>query len=178
MQRTNMKRPVRKRARGMTLLELVIASSMLAMVLTTIGVVMRTGRQAWEAHSADYTRIEAAHATVRHVVRRLRQAKAVSAITPSTDNSGTLSVQMQDGSIEVWDHDGGTNVINYGVTTASNLLSPNITGLRFTGYQANGTTTTTTASLIKAVRIEVSVLLPVDTGGARVVSSWAWLRSW
>ena len=181
MQPTNMKRPVRKlhqRARGMTLLELVIATSLLAMVLTTIGVVMRTGRLAWEAHSADYTRIEAAHATVRHIVRRARHASAVSTITPSTDDSGRLSLQMPDGSIEVWDHDSGTNVINYGLTTPASLLSPNIVGLRFTGYQANGTTTTTTANLVKAIRVQVTVQLPVESGSSKVVSSWAWVRSW
>jgi type II secretory pathway pseudopilin PulG len=162
----------------MTLMELVIATTLLAMVLTTVGVVLRTGRQAWEAHTADYTRIEAAHATVRHIVRRVRHATAVSTITPSTDNSGRLTLQMADGSVEVWDHDSGTNSINYGITTPANLLSPNITGLRFTGYQANGTTTTTTVNLIKALRIEVSIQLPVETGGSRVVTSWAWLRSW
>jgi hypothetical protein len=162
----------------MTLLELVIATTLLAMVLTTIGVVMRTGRQAWEAHTADYTRIEAAHATVRHIVRRVRQASSVSAITPATDNSGNLALLMPNGSVEVWDHDSGSNSIRYGVTTPTNLLSPNIIGLRFTGYQANGSTTTTTASLVKAIRVEVTVQLPVETGGGRVVSSWAWVRSW
>ena len=162
----------------MTLLELVIATTMLAMVLTTIGVVLRTGRLAWEAHAADYTRIEAAHATVRHILRRCRHAASVSTITPSTDNSGRLALLMTDGSVEVWDHDSSTNAINYGITTPANLLSPNIVGLRFTGYQANGTTTTTTASLVRAVRIEVTVQLPVETGGTRVVSSWAWVRSW
>jgi hypothetical protein len=162
----------------MTMLELVIASSMLAMVLATVGVVMRTGRQAWEAHSADYTRVEAAHATVRHIVRQVRQADEVTAITPNTDNSGRLALLLQDGSTVVWDHDSATNVVNYGVTTPSSLLAPDIIGLRFTGYLANGTTITTDPALVQAVRIEVTIQMPVEVGGSRLVTSWAWIRSW
>ncbi len=160
------------------MLELVIASSMMAMILATVGVVMRTGRQAWEAHSAHYTRIEAGHATVRHIVRQIRQASSVVSITPTTDNSGRLSLLMQDGTTIVWDHDAPTNAVNYGVTTPSGLLAPDITGLRFTGYQANGTTVTTNAALVQAIRIDATIQLPIDVSGTRVVTSWAWIRSW
>jgi type II secretory pathway pseudopilin PulG len=174
----NLKLRANQNRRGASLLELVIASSMLAIVMTAVGVVMRTGRLAWEAHEADYERVEAAHATLRHIVRRARQSVEVAAITPSTDNSGQLWLVMPDDSIEVWDHDGGTSTVNYGVTAASNLLANNITGLRFIGYEADGATTTTTASDVRAMQVEVSVQLPVESGGARTARSWVWLRSW
>lgn len=160
------------------MLELIIATSMLAMVLTTVGVVLRTGRQAWEAHTADYSRIEAAHATLRHMVRQSRRATSVSSITPSTDNSGRLALNLSDGSVVVWDHDAATSSVNYGVSNATNLLSSDIANVRFTGYRADATTITTTASQVKAIKIDVTVQLPLDTSGSRVVSSWAWLRSW
>lgn len=160
------------------MLELVIASSMMAIVLTTVGVLMRTGRQAWEAHTADYTRIESAHATVRHIVRQLRQAVSVVSITPSTDNSGQLAIKLQDGSTVVWDHDSSTNVVNYGVTSPTGLLATDITGLRFTGCAADGTTLTTNPALVQAVRIDVTIQLPIEVNSTRVVSSWAWVRSW
>lgn len=162
----------------MTLLELVIASSMLAMVLTAVGVVLRTGRQAWEAHAADYTRIESAHATIRHMVRRVRQATSVETITPETDNSGQLSLKMPDASIEVWDHDSATNTIMYGVTNPTGVLSTDIVGLRLTGYEADGLTVTTVPNLVRAIRVDVTIQLPVQSGGSRVISSWAWIRSW
>ena len=160
------------------MLELVIATSMLALVLTTVGVLMRTGRQAWEAHTADYTRIESAHATVRHIVRQLRQAVSVVTITPSTDNSGRLSIKLQDGSTAVWDHDNSTNVVNYGITNPTGLLATDITGLRFTGYAADGATITTDPTLVQAIRTDVTIQLPIEVNGTRVVSSWAWIRSW
>jgi hypothetical protein len=162
----------------MSLLELVIATSMLAMVLTSVSVVLRTGRQAWEAHEADFTRIEAAHATLRHIVREVRQADAVNSISAATDNSGRLSLLMPNGAVKVWAHDAGTGRVNYGITNASSLLAPDIKGLRFVGFQADGTTQTAAPDEVQALRIEVTIQLPVAANGTRVASSWAWVRSW
>jgi hypothetical protein len=162
----------------MSLLELVIATSMLAMLLTAVMVVLRTGRQAWEAHEADFTRIESAHATLRHIVREVRQADAVTAISAAADTSGRLALAMPDGSVKVWEHDAGTNQVNHGLTTATELLAPNITGLRFVGYETDGATATTVPNDVQALEIEVTVQLPVETNGTRVVHSWAWVRSW
>ena len=168
----NWKQAARKTSRrGITLLEMVIASSMLALVLTSISVVMRSGRGAWEAHEADFTRIQAAHATVRHLVRNVRQAKEVVAI-----DSGSISLLMQDGDILVWDHDSGSDQVLFGVTSATNLLAPDITGLRFEGFEADGVTPTTVD--VQCLRIEVTFDLPVATNPRRTVSSWAWVRTW
>jgi hypothetical protein len=162
----------------MSMLELVIASSMLAIVLASVAVVMRTGRLAWESHVADYTRIESAHATLRHIVRQVRQAESVVSMTPSTDNSGQLSLQMPDNSTLVWDHNSSTSTVDFGVTAASTLLASDIAGLRFTGFEADGTTVTTNVAEIQAIFIDVTVQLPVQVGATRVISSWAWIRSW
>lgn len=157
---------------------MIIATSMLAMVLITVATVMRTGRQAWEAHAADYSRVEAAHAVARHIVRQVRQSASVSSISLSTDDSGRLTLTMPDSSTVVWDHDSGTNSVNYGVTNPTGLLAQNITGLRFTGYRANGTTITSTPQDIRALKIDVTFQLPVQAGATRVVSTWAWIRCW
>lgn len=162
--------------RGLSLLELVIASAMLAMVMTTVAIVMRTSRQAWEAHESDYTRLESLHATVRHIVRQVRQAKAVNQISASNDNSGSLTVQLQDGSVIAWDHSGG--VVNCGINVADQLLATNISTLRFVGYKADGATPTTVPADIQNVFIEATTTLPRDVNATKTINSWVWLRSW
>lgn len=171
-------KPKANNRRGMTLLELVIAAAMMALLLTAVTLVLRTGRQAWEAHEADYTRLEGLHATLRHMVRQVRQADAVTAISAASDNSGALSLAMPDGSTFVWDHDDTTNFVNCGVTTPDQLLSSNITGLNIVGYKADGVTATTVPVEIQNVRIAVTVQLPREQNGTRTYSSWAWIRSW
>ncbi|MGE3775595.1 MAG: hypothetical protein AB7F89_00295 [Pirellulaceae bacterium] len=162
----------------MTLLELIIASTMLAAVMAAVSVVMRTSRQAWEAHEADYQRVEAAHATLRHIVRHVRRAVEVVDISDSADASGQLSIVLSDGTVHVWDHDDGSSCVNYGEDSASDLLASEITGLRFTGYAANGVTATAVPEQIRALLVEVDVQLPVEAGGQRNIKSWVWLRSW
>lgn len=169
---------VRRGRRGMSLLELVIATSMLAMVMGAVSMILRTSRQAWEAHTGDYTRVEAAHATLRHLVREVRQADAVTAISPATDNSGQLGLLMPTGVTRLWDHDAPTNTVNFTATSGNGMLASEITGLRLTGYEADGITTTTVADDVQFLKIDVTVQLPREVNGTRVVSSYVWVRSW
>lgn len=164
--------------RAFSLLELVISCAMLAVLMVAVGGVLRTSRQAWEAHEADYTRLEALHATVRHVVRKVRQADAVTEVSAASDASGRLGVRLVDGSIVVWDHDAMTSKVNYGVTTPTSLLADNIATLKFTAFKADGVTATTTPGDVQSLLVEASVSLPRESGGTKTVSSWAWIRSW
>jgi type II secretory pathway pseudopilin PulG len=164
--------------RAFSLLELVVSCAMLAVLMVAVGGVLRTSRQAWEAHEADYTRLEALHATVRHIVRRVRQADAVTEVSAASDSSGRLGVKLVDGSVVVWDHDALSNKVDYGVTTPTSLLADNIASLRFTAYKADGVTTTTTPGDVQNLLIEASVALPRESGGTKTISSWAWIRSW
>lgn len=172
-----MKRKANNR-RGVTLLELVIASAMLALLLTSASVVLRTSRQAWQAQDDDFKRLDAMHATIRHMVRQVRQAKSVASLSAATDTAGTLSLTMPDGTTTYWRRDAGTNRVYSGVGAANQLLGDNITSLRITGYRADGTTTTTTPALVRSLQIEASVALNREQNGARTVRSWAWVRSW
>ena len=170
---------VRTRTRcGMTLLELIIASSMLALLLGSVSVVIRSGRASWTAHEADYTRVEAAHSVLRHIVRKIRAADVVTEVTVATNNSGRLGLRMPNGDIVIWAHNSGGSLVNYGVASPDSLLAPNITGLRFRGLRADGVTAAATAAEVQCLQVEVTIQLPRETNGQRIVTSCAWVRSW
>ena len=162
----------------MTLLELVIASAMMALLLTAVTLILRTSRQSWEAHEGDYTRLQELHASLRHIVRQVRQADAVTAISAAGNNSGTLTLLMPDGTTTVWAHDNTAKSILCGVATADQLLANNIQALNFVGYKADGVTPTVVPTEIQNLRISVTVQLPRETNATRTYSSWAWIRSW
>lgn len=164
--------------RAFSLLELVISCAMLGTLMVAVGGVLRTSRQAWEAHEADYVRLESLHATVRHIVRNVRQADAVTEISAASDTSGRLGLKLVDGSTVVWDHDSLTSKVNFGVTTPTSLLADNITSLKFTAYKADGVTATTAPGQVQNLLIEASVTLPRESGSTKTISSWAWIRSW
>jgi prepilin-type N-terminal cleavage/methylation domain-containing protein len=164
--------------RGLTLLELIIASALLTTVVAGVGVVLRGMHLAWLAHEEDSKRSQAAHATLRHIVRQCRQATAVTAITASGDTAGSLSVTLSNGSTVVWARDAGTSEVNFGTGAATDLLAEFITELTFTGYEGDGVTATTTPAEIRSVQCQVRVDLPRETAGTRYVDSRVWLRSW
>lgn len=162
----------------MSLLELVIASTMLALVLTSISVVLRTSRGAWEAHEADFTRLENLHGTLRHIVREARQAKSVSGISAASNNAGSLSLLMPNGETHVWQHDNANQRVNFGLTTADQLLANQINSLTFSAYKADGTTLTTNPADIRSIKVQATTQLPRETNGLKTASSWVWIRSW
>ncbi len=173
-----MKRLDRKRRFGVTLLEVIIASTILTTVVSSVTILLRSGRDAWEANNNDQARLEAAHATVRHIVRRVRQATSVVAMSGPSDDSGSISVLMESGDTYVYDHDSSDDTVDFGVTTAASVLGENITKLKFTGYEADGTTSTTVVGDVQSIKVEAEVQLPRATGGTKTVTSWAWIRTW
>jgi hypothetical protein len=155
-----------------------IATTLMTMVLVTVSVVMRTGRLAWEAHEADSTRLTAAHATLRHMVRQVRQAEEVVTVSSPQDTSGALSVKMPGGETYVWDHDAVSNTVRFGIDSASDLLADHIVQLNLQGFRADGVTPAVTVDELQCLRITVATELPRDTNPLRTVSSWVWIRSW
>lgn len=156
----------------MTLLELVIASTLLTGVVAAVSVVMRTGYTTWSARDGDLQKIEAAQATVRHLVRSIRQAKGVISL------SGTsLRLAMPGGQTRAWSYDSSTGTVNFGIPTASSLLADGLSGFSLTGYRADGVTVTTAPARVQLIKVQTQVMLPRDAGGSRTISCLAWVRS-
>jgi type II secretory pathway pseudopilin PulG len=177
----NVTRPnitARRKRRGMTMLELVFASALLTTLVTAVAVLVRGGYAAWQAHSGDYVLIEAANATLRHMVRNVRQATAVTKISGSGTGSVKLEVTMPSGQTYAWERKGSNNEVDFGIGSANNFLADGITNLYVTGYQADGTTVASSNAAVRAVKLQVQFQLPRDTGGTRLLTSWVWLRAW
>lgn len=160
---------------GFSLLELLVAVTLMVSTVTAVSVLLRVNYDTWLDYQSDNIRHESAVGVLRHVVRQVRQCKEVAAISSAGDSSGSLSVLMPDGSTVVWDHT-GTNVY-YGTTTADKLLGHNITGLTIVGYQYDGTTATTAAEEVQCVRVTVSYSLPGRAIASRSLTATAWVRA-
>jgi prepilin-type N-terminal cleavage/methylation domain-containing protein len=166
--------------RGMTLLELMAAVTIMATLMASVVVLVRSSYSAWQAHETDMEAAETAYATLRHVVRHVRQAAAVSAISTSGDTSGNLSLIMHTGEIRLWQHNGGSKQVLYGVApaVANQLVADGVNQMVFLGLEADGTTTTALVEDIRCVKCTVQVTMPAGGGTSRTLSSHAWLRSW
>ena len=171
----------RRRRRGLTLLELIVAATIMTTIVTAVAAVLRGTHTMWRAQQDDAERLEAASATLRHIVRQVRQCGAVTAISDARETSGSLAVTMTDGTEYVWGHVAASDDVTFGTerTVEKNpLLAEHIGALHFVGYEADGATVTTVANDIQAVECLVRVDLPRTTGGTVWLSSWVCLRTW
>jgi len=165
----------RPRRSGYTLLEIILASSMLTVMATATAVILRGGQLTWLAHEEDLSKIASAQAVLRHITRQVRQAEAVTAISPESSTSGNLSVLMPDGSTYAWAHQSARDLVNFGLGKPDQLLADQIAELAFIGYERDAVTKTTVVDDIYLIEARAAV---ARATGTQVFSCKAWLRAW
>jgi type II secretory pathway component PulJ len=161
---------------GTTLLELVVATTIMSLLMTSTVVSMRSAHATWQAHRDDTERAESAHALLRHLVRHIRQAVDISSMTGPADNSGELSLVMPSGETLTYETNGSDVLLHKTGNSDSSLLADNLTGVTFVGYQADSTTPTTDLAQVQLVECIVSYVTPLGT--PRTLSIFAFKRSW
>jgi len=171
-----MRRARTNQRKGFTLLELVVASGMMAALMTSGVVLLRTTQSVWEAHQEDHERLEASQKLVRHLVRRIRQSESVVAISDASDTTGSITLLMPDGNNYIWSLTGTS--VKYGVDTATSFLARNVDALWFVAYEADGTTTTTDPAKIQSIECFTTITLPRGNGLTRTIRGRAWRRTW
>ena len=121
------------------------ATAIIATLTASVVVVMNTGYTAWTAQEADIDVLENGYGVLRHFVRQMRQATAITAITASGNTQGSLTFTTAAGATCTWARN-ASNDVYYNNGTANQLLAKNINSLTFTGYKADGITATTTVA--------------------------------
>ena len=172
------RRAVDNRRRALSLLELMVATAMMATLMTSVVVVMRSGYAVWNAQEADVDVLENGYGVLRHFVQQLRQADSVSAISAPSDTSGDLSFLTVSGTTRTWSHNGAPKEVYFNNGTSNQLLAKDIDTLSFSAYEADGVTETTAVADIQMVKCTVEVTLPQGGGVTRTISCRAWIRSW
>lgn len=164
--------------RGISLLEMMVATAMMATLMSSIVVVMRTGYATWNAQEGDIDALENGYGVLRHFVQQVRQADAVTVISAPSDTTGNLSFTTPTAVVRSWSHNGGPEEVYFNNGTSNQLLAKNIDSLTFTAYEADGVTPTTVLDDIQVVQCAVQVTLPQGAGVPRTLSCRAWIRSW
>jgi hypothetical protein len=172
-------RPTNAPRRAFTLVEAIAATAMLAVLTTASFTLIRTANSAWLRHRDDAGRRREAVVAVQHIMRRVRQAYRVTAISAASDASGSLTLVMPGNVAATWDHNAGTNQLLYGASAATSLLATGISEFSLLGLKADGATPTTETDLIHAVKCTIKYPLQRPAGAVvETLSSTSWLRAW
>ncbi len=162
--------------RAFTLLEVVVAAGMMAALMTAGMVLLRTSQSVWEGYQDDHDRLEAGHAVVRHVVRHVRQADAITSLKPADDGTGRLTITTPSGEEYTWGLAG--TAAQLAVDGVRGPLALGISTLEFVGYEADGVTVAATETDVQCVECTVTVQLPRTSGETRTIRGRAWRRGW
>ena len=167
----------KNRRSGLSLLEMMAATAIMATLTASVVVVMRSGYAVWNAQEADIDVLDNGYGVLRHFVTKMRQATTVTAITASGNTQGSLSFTTSTGATCIWARNSSSDVyFNNG--TSNQLLAKSINSMTFTGYKADGITATTTVTDIQVVQCQVQITLPRGAGVTRTLTTRAWIRSW
>ena len=155
---------------------------MLAVIASSLGLVLRTARTAWDTQDSDYAAMHHAQSVAMHFVRQAREGRKIQAIS-SSKNSITL--ELRDGSTIAWSHlpsgmNGRPNAIavDYSASGTRSPLAYGIRNLSFSGFEADGRTPTIVPNEIRLVRVDVTVDVPNNAQTQQTFSSMVWIRSW
>jgi prepilin-type N-terminal cleavage/methylation domain-containing protein len=166
------------RRSGFSLVEMIAATTIMAVVMTSVIVVIRTGYTVWNAYEQDLDVAEEAYGVLRHFVRQMRQATAVTAISSASDTTGNLSYTTAAGITQTWSLNGGTSQVMFNNGTVTSTLARSINQLIFEGFEADGVTPTTVVDDMQIVKCTIQVTLGQGGGTTRTVSAKAWIRAW
>jgi hypothetical protein len=163
---------------GLSLLEMMAATAMMATLMASVVVVVRSGHTIWNAQQDDLDVLENAYGVLRHFVRQMRQADSVSAISASSDTTGDMTFLTATGTARTWSHNGAPSEVQFHNGVNNQLLARAIDQLSFVGYQADGVTQTSIVEEIQIVECRTQVTVPPGSGTPYTVSARAWIRSW
>ena len=166
---------------GVTLLEVIVAGTMLAVIGSSLSVVLRTARQSWEANDQDYSAMHQAHSVALHFARQTRVARSVSQLA---SDGTSITLNMRDGTTSRWSlqptgPDGLTDVVMFenSGTAGAEPLGHNIADLEFTGLSVDGTVTSNVGD-IRRIELRQNVPLTRTQRASQELRTLAWIRSW
>lgn len=174
-------RPFRSQ-RGFSLAELLVVCAILGVLMSGLLVIHTAGTSAYVIGSSRVAAQQNGRVALEMMVRELRSAQSISAVTGSTDitfadeNGVTIRYQLSSG------------ILNRIVAGTSTPLIGGVTSINFTCYSVFnnpiGTiTTTTTPASVTAIRIqlttgsEVAVASYADANQHATMESWVRLRN-
>jgi len=159
----------------MTLLETLLALSLMSVISVLGAQIVRTSWQAWDIQDRRSDTLQHLGGALAHVTRQLRMCRNVVEVSDPGDTSGYLAITLPDDSVVKWAHDSASQVVRYGSDPPTELLATGIDALKFECFEIDGVTPTIVPADIRMIRTTASVTIPVQ-GTPFALSSTVWIR--
>ncbi len=151
--------------RAFTLIEVILATVMVAIVSTAMVGMIYSNYNSWKFGSGRSTLLQDGRAVLEQMTRVLRQAKNFTSVTSPTDQAGQITFTDVDGVTQQFRRNASTSEIEYGEPGDLSALAGYVSGLVFTCYDAdaNSLAAPVNARKIRAVHIAQTLTDPVNS---------------
>ncbi len=148
-----------------TLVELILVVGTIGMVTGALVGVIGNSTKDYEYGSDRSTLLQDGQAVLDQMVRTLRQAKAFSAVTASTDQAGYITFTSADDVTEQFKLNTTTGELEYGPPASLSALTGDVSGLTFTCYDTDAVALTEAVEPtdIKSVQIAMTLTSTQNT---------------
>lgn len=163
------------RYRAMTLLEAMLAMTILTTISLLGAEALRTTWQSWDIQDRRSEQLQHLEGALSHITRHLRAARNIVEVPSPMDESAKWKVTLSDSTIAEWNHRDAGKKIDYKIDAVNYLLAANIDKLKMECYEIDGTTLTTNLSNIRMIRITATVIIP-EVNTPYSLSTTVWLR--
>lgn len=166
---------------GLTLMEMVIALSIMTIVFASVLPLFFQMRNSWETRQAAAETLQNGRILIDHINRNISKAVKITAVSESSQTSGYIEYENNDAEIIRYDVNSTGNYVEFGpVGTLSDLAGP-VSQLKFTCYDAcdldSPISPITDANIIRVVQVETTVSNPAWPDREESFSTWAYLRT-
>ncbi len=142
-----------------------MVAAMVALLSVAVAGMVRNTYEDWKFGTDRSELLQDGQAAVEQITRILRQARAFSSVTQSTDTAGDITFVDVDSVTQQFRLNTGTNELEYGQPGSLNALIGSVTSLVFTCYDADGNALTGSvpASSVQSVQVDMTLIDSVDS---------------
>jgi type II secretory pathway pseudopilin PulG len=172
-------RPIARNKCGVTLMELVIAMAMIAIIFAVVVPQFVVIRNSWDVKQGSAEALQNGRVLMDHINRNLSKAVRITAVSAYTDTDGYIEFEDNDGNTLRYDI-AASNYVEYG--TAGNLadLAGPVGSLTFTCYDAcdldSPLSPVTDTNDVRVVKVDATFSNSASMGQDKTFSTWVYLR--
>ncbi|MHC4424862.1 MAG: PilW family protein [Planctomycetota bacterium] len=180
--RKSLCREHRASIKALTLVEMVMALAMMAIVFAAIVPLFRQVRVGWGSKQAAAETLQNGRILIDHLNRNLSKAVRITAVSDSSETDGYIEFEDNDANNLRYDVNGATNYVEFGyIGDLSDLAGP-VSKLQFTCYDACDLDTAldiSTADLndVRFVKAETTLTNPAAASQDKTLIASAYLRT-
>ncbi len=168
---------IQSRRDGLTLIEMILALSIIVIIFSAIVPLFRIIDGSWESKKGSAEAIQNGRALIEHLNYQLSRAVRIMAVSDSTETTGYIQFEANDGNDFRYEVN-PSDYVTYGIVGDLSELAGPVSQFQFTCYDAcDLDTAITDVNVIRAIKTDIAMTNSHSDGQDKTFYVWNYLRT-